>query len=110
MVAGIGCPPQMVNSPPGMVGAGVHALWFPHKGGRIQASVDYFKVAAGSSLEVSLPPESSRGLPLGDTYRTGLTALFVLGSNVSANINMSYSVDSIHDPLFSVTGEIRATF
>lgn len=93
-----------------LTGGGWHVLWFPHEGGRIHATVDYFAVATDSPVEMSLPPESSRGLPLGDTYRASLTGLFVLGSTISANINVSYTMDSIHDELFSISGEIRATF
>ncbi|MFQ6616964.1 MAG: hypothetical protein ACE5HZ_09440, partial [Fidelibacterota bacterium] len=93
-----------------LTGAGIHALWFPHRGGRIQAAVDYFRVTAGTPGEVSLPPESSRGLPLGNTYRASVTGILVLGPSLSANVHMSYTLDSIHDELLSITGEIRATF
>lgn len=91
-------------------GAGLHALWFPGGGGRLQARIEYYTVSVDTPLQTPLPTESSRGLPLGPTYRASLAGLFVLGSNISANMTMGYTLDSIHDQIFSISGDLRATF
>lgn len=93
-----------------LTGSGLHIQLFPQRGGRLRASIDYYNVVPESPLQVLLPPEAALGLQAGKTYRAGLTALLVLGKNISANANFSYLLDPIHDGIILFTGEVRATF
>ncbi|MEE9167180.1 MAG: hypothetical protein V3U24_06950 [Candidatus Neomarinimicrobiota bacterium] len=93
-----------------IVGLGVHARLFPRKGGRIQASLDTYRVVPESPISVSLPPESAQGLQIGNTYRYSLTALLVFAGNISANAGLTYLLDPIHDGILTASGEVRASF
>lgn len=91
-------------------GVGLHGLVFRKGGGRIEGSVDYFRVTSAEKMLTSLPPEAARGLQVGNNLRSTLTAVLFFREGVSANANVNYIVDKIHDGLLTVTGEVRASF
>lgn len=93
-----------------ITGVGVHAQLFPRKGGRIEASVDQYRVRPEESVSFTLPPEVALGLQVGKTYRCSLSAFVVFVKNISGNVNVSYLLDPIHDGILTMSGEIRANF
>lgn len=93
-----------------LTGGGAHVLVLPRKGGRVNLEVDYYRVNSKTPVWIALPPEAAEGLQLGENFSARLTSYLVLGRNISATLSSAYILDSIHDGILNVSGEIRATF
>ena len=89
-------------------GIKLDVLRFIGQKGRLQSRLEWFRV--GSTGSTALPPEALNGLPVGHSLRINMTGQFLIGSNLSVNLNCNYIADSRYDRLITLTGELRAFF
>tara|TARA_B100000315_G_scaffold257604_1_gene306982 strand:+ start:11269 stop:14697 length:3429 start_codon:yes stop_codon:yes gene_type:complete len=93
-----------------LFGLGIQSKLFSNKSGRIQSSVDWYSVTSPVQLASSLPPEAAQGNLIGENLKLTITGILQFENNLSSTLNVFYLKDSLHDGVFSFTGELSASF